>query len=203
MAGMPDPLRRLERSIRRRLGLRAAGQRVVRSLSGIAQIVVAATTAYLIARFGLGHEVPVVAVTVTIIALGLARDARPRRVLETVIGINIGIIVSALIVAGIGRGIGQLALILAATLIVARAVSPSAPFAIAAAVQSMLVALLPDPENGSVRPQPRWAHRRGHGARRDRAHSPARRRAGARRGARAVLRARPVPRGARRRAAPR
>lgn len=148
MARMPDPLRRLERRIRRRLVLRAAGQRVVRSLPGIAQIVVAATTAYLIARFGLGHDVPVVAVTVTIIALGLARDARPRRVVETVIGINIGIIVAALIVAGIGRGIGQLALILAATLIVARAVSPSAPFAIAAAVQSMLVALLPDPETG-------------------------------------------------------
>ena len=148
MAGLRDPLRRLERRIRRTLSLRAAGERVVRSLPGIAQIVAAATGAYLIARFGLGHEVPIVAVTVTIIALGLARDARPRRVLDTVIGITIGIVVSALIVAGVGRGVWQLAVILAVTLLVARAVSPSPPFAIAAAVQSMLVALLPDPEAG-------------------------------------------------------
>ena len=46
----------------------------------------AATAAYLLARGVLGHELPLVAVTVTIVSLGLARDTTPRRVAETVIG---------------------------------------------------------------------------------------------------------------------
>lgn len=141
-------LRRLERSIRRRLDARAALDRVVRSLPAIVQIVVAATAAYLLARWLLGHQLPLVAVTVTIISLGLARDATPRRVVETVIGINIGIAVAALLVQVIGQGAWQIAVILAVTLVVARALSPSAPFAIAAGVQSMLVAVLPAPETG-------------------------------------------------------
>jgi uncharacterized membrane protein YgaE (UPF0421/DUF939 family) len=141
-------MRRLERSIRRRLDARAALDRVVRSLPAIVQIVVGATLAYLIARVVLGHELPLVAVTVTIVALGLARDTTPRRVLEIVIGINIGIAVAALLVQVIGQGAWQITVILAITLVVARAMSPSAPFAIAAGVQSMLVAVLPAPDGG-------------------------------------------------------
>ena len=112
------------------------------------QIVVAATAAYLIALEVIGHQLPLVAVTVTIVALGLARDATPRRVVEMVIGINIGIAVAALLVQAIGQGVWQIAVILAVTLVVARVLSPSAPFAIAAGVQSMLVAVLPAPESG-------------------------------------------------------
>jgi len=141
-------MRRLERSIRRRLDARAALDRVVRSLPAIVQIVVGATLAYLIARVVLGHELPLVAVTVTIVALGLARDTTPRRVLEIVIGINIGIAVAALLVQVIGQGAWQISVILAVTLVVARAMSPSAPFAIAAGVQSMLVTVLPAPDGG-------------------------------------------------------
>lgn len=141
-------MRRLERSIRRRLDARAALDRVVRSLPAVVQIVVGATAAYLIARYPLGHELPLVAVTVTIVALGLARDTTPRRVLEIVVGINIGIAVAALLVQVIGQGAWQIAVILTVTLVVARAMSPSAPFAIAAGVQSMLVAVLPAPEGG-------------------------------------------------------
>jgi len=141
-------MRRLERSIRRRLNARAGLDRVLRSLPAIVQIVVGATAAYLIARFALGHELPLVAVTVTIVALGLARDTTPRRVLEIVIGINIGIAVAALLVQVIGQGAWQISVTLAVTLVVARAMSPSAPFAIAAGVQSMLVAVLPAPDGG-------------------------------------------------------
>ena len=148
MSGSAESMRRLERSIRRRLDARAALDRVVRSLPAIVQIVVGATAAYLIAQELLGHELPLVAVTVTIVALGLARDTTPRRVLEIVVGINIGIAVAALLVQVIGQGAWQIAVILGLTLVVAQAVSPSAAFAIAAAVQSMLVAVLPAPEGG-------------------------------------------------------
>lgn len=141
-------LRRLERRIRRQLNARSALDRVVGSLPAVVQIVIAATAAYLIARELLGHELPLVAVTVTIVSLGLARDATPRRIVEMVIGINIGIAVAALLVQAFGQGPWQLAVILALTLLVARALSPSAAFAIGAAVQSMLVAVLPAPETG-------------------------------------------------------
>lgn len=148
MSASGEALRRLERRIRRRMDARTALDRALRSLPAIGQIVVAATLAYLLARGLLGHELPLVAVTVTIVSLGLARDTTPRRVAETVVGMNIGIAIAALLVQGIGRGAWQIAVILGITLVVARALSPSAPFAIAAGVQSMLVAVLPSPDGG-------------------------------------------------------
>lgn len=148
MSASGERMRRLERRIRLRMDARTALDRVLTSLPAVVQIVVAATAAYLLARGVLGHELPLVAVTVTIVSLGLARDTTPRRVAETVIGMNIGIAVAALLVQGIGRGAWQIAVILAVTLVVARALSPSAPFAIAAGVQSMLVAVLPAPDGG-------------------------------------------------------
>ncbi len=96
----------------------------------------------------LGHAIPVVAVTVTITALGFARDARPRRVVETVLGILIGISLSEVLLLVFGTGPWQIAMVLAITLLIARFISPSAAFAVAAAVQSMLVMVLPEPEGG-------------------------------------------------------
>jgi len=141
-------LRKLERSIRRRLDARVALLRVWASAPAALQIVVAATAAYAVAHYGLGHAVPLVAVTVTISALGFARDARPRRVLESVIGILVGIALAELLLLVVGQGIWQTSVVLLATLLVARLVSPSNAFAVAAGVQSMLVMLLPAPDGG-------------------------------------------------------
>lgn len=146
--GQAARLRRLERSIRRRLDARTALRRAATSVPAALQIVVAATGAYAFAHFVLGHEVPLVAVTVTISTLGFARDARPRRVLESVIGILVGITLAEVLLLVVGTGIWQVAVVLFATLIVARIVSPSNAFAIAAGVQSMLVMLLPAPDGG-------------------------------------------------------
>ncbi|HEV7955667.1 MAG: hypothetical protein JWL94_370 [Microbacteriaceae bacterium] len=123
-------------------------RRVGASVPAALQIAVAAAAAYAFASGVLGHDLPVVAVTVTLTALGLGRDARPRRVLETVIGILIGITLSEVLLILIGPGPAQLALVLAVTLLVARFISPSAAFAAAAGVQSVLVMLLPAPEGG-------------------------------------------------------
>jgi hypothetical protein len=51
--------------------LRASIQRVLDSLPSILQIVVAATAAYSISHFLLGHKNPIFAVTVTIASLAL------------------------------------------------------------------------------------------------------------------------------------
>ena len=109
----------------------------------ILQIVVAATGAFVFAEYVLGHSAPLLAATVTVSSLGLARDARPRRVLETVIGMLVGIFVAELLLIIAGSGWWQLALALAITLVAARFLSPQPGFAIAAAIQSLIVMVIP------------------------------------------------------------
>ncbi|MGV8969906.1 MAG: FUSC family protein [Microbacteriaceae bacterium] len=141
-------LQRLERSIRRTLDARIALERAWSSIPAIVQIVVAATSAYVFARYVVGHDIPIVAVTVTISALGFARDARPRRVLELVVGILVGLALAETLRLVVGTGIWQIAFVLFATLVVARFVSSSSAFAVAAGVQSMLAMVLPTPDGG-------------------------------------------------------
>ena len=90
-------------------------RRAIESLAPILQIVLGATAGYSIAFYGLGHALPLLAVTVTITALGFSRDARPRRVLETALGMITGIALdelersnksTALITLCIGGGMG-------------------------------------------------------------------------------------------------
>jgi uncharacterized membrane protein YgaE (UPF0421/DUF939 family) len=142
------PLRRLERQVRRRLDTRVALRRVWESMPAILQIVAAVTAAYAIARWGLGHAYPVLAVTVTINSLGFARDARPIRVVESVIGILIGVALSDGLSLFLGKGLWQLVVVLLVVFVVGRAVSANPGFAVAAAVPSALVLILPVPEGG-------------------------------------------------------
>jgi len=141
-------LARLERRVRRSLGLKAAAARLWESVPAILQIVVAAGVAYSIAHWGLGHEVPVLAVTVTIASLGFNRDARPVRVLQSVLGILLGIALAATIVAVAGRGAWQLVLVLLVVLVVGRLLSSNPAFPVAAALPAALLVLLPDPVGG-------------------------------------------------------
>jgi uncharacterized membrane protein YgaE (UPF0421/DUF939 family) len=141
-------LRRLERRVRRQLDARLAGQRVLHSLPAIAQILVAVAAAYSIAHWGLGHAIPILAVTLTINALGFSRDARPRRVAESVLGILLGVALSDGLSLLVGRGLWQLLLVLLVVFVVGRVVSTNTAFAVAAAVPSALVVLLPVPAGG-------------------------------------------------------
>ncbi|HWI31531.1 MAG TPA: FUSC family protein [Microbacterium sp.] len=118
-------------------------RRVRESGIAIVQIVVAAAGAYAFSLSVLGHPVPLLAATVTVSSLGLVRDARPRRVLETVLGMLLGILVSELLLLVTGSGWWQLAVALGLTLVFARFISPQASFAIAAAIQSLIVMIIP------------------------------------------------------------
>ncbi|GAA1698629.1 FUSC family protein [Microbacterium sediminicola] len=109
----------------------------------IVQITVAATAAYAFAYYVLGHSAPLLAATVTISSLGLVRDARPRRVLETVIGMLVGILVAEVLLLLVGSGWWQLAISLGATLAIARFLAPQPSFALAAAIQSIIVMIMP------------------------------------------------------------
>ncbi|GAA1465403.1 FUSC family protein [Microbacterium thalassium] len=128
---------------RTRLDPRPALSRLRGSGIAIVQIVVAATAAFSFAHYVLGHEVPLLAATVTVSSLGLVRDARPRRVLETVVGMVVGIAVAELLFTLTGTGWWQLALALGATLVIARLLSSQPGFAMAAAIQSLIVMIIP------------------------------------------------------------
>jgi uncharacterized membrane protein YgaE (UPF0421/DUF939 family) len=141
-------LRRLERRIRRRLDARAALRRIGDSLPAIVQILFAVAAAYSIAHWLLGHEFPILAITVTISSLGFTRDARPRRVAESVLGILLGIALADGLSLLFGKGLWQLLFVLLVVFIVGRAVSPNPAFAVAAAIPSALVVLIPDPAGG-------------------------------------------------------
>jgi uncharacterized membrane protein YgaE (UPF0421/DUF939 family) len=128
---------------RRRIDPRRGLSRVQHSSVAIAQIVVATTGAYAFAAYVLGHQAPLLAATVCVSSLGLVRDARPRRVLETVLGMLVGILVAELLLLAAGPGWWQIAIALALTLVVARFLSAQASFAIAAAIQALIVMVIP------------------------------------------------------------
>ena len=136
------------RSPRIHWSLKESIQRVIESIAPILQITIAALAGYSIGHFALGHEIPLLAVTVAITSLGFTRDARPRRVLETAAGMTLGIVLSETLLNFVGQGLWQMAVILIVSFSLARFVNSSAAFALTAGIQSMLVFLLPAPSGG-------------------------------------------------------
>lgn len=131
---------------------KSAIARVIESLPPVIQIVIAAITSYSFAFFVLGHQNPLLAVTVTITTLGFTRDARPRRVAESAVGIIAGLFASELLVNWFGQGIWQLAVTLLVCLLAARFVTQSASFALTVGIQAMFIQILPLPNNLWDRP---------------------------------------------------
>lgn len=140
---MSDQLRALERRIRRRIELRQAGRRVGESLPAILQIVAAVAVSYSIAHWIFGHPTPILAVTVTITSLGLTRDARPGRVAQSILGIVLGVGTAEGLALLFGHGLWQLVVVLLVVFVIGRGVWPNPAFAVAAAVPSALVTVLP------------------------------------------------------------
>lgn len=108
----------------------------------------AATAAFAFAHFVVGHSLPLLALTVTLSSLGFVRDARPRRVLETALGLTLGIAVAEVLGTIAGTGVWQIAVVLFVALAVARLVGAPGPVAVAAATVSAFSLLLPVPSGG-------------------------------------------------------
>ncbi|WP_345799868.1 FUSC family protein [Microbacterium sp. AZCO] len=130
---------------RARVNPRRAALRVRDSGNAIVQIVVAATAAYSVAHYGLGHATPLLAATVTVSSLGLARDARPRQIAENVGGLLLGILVAETLILVAGTGWWQIAVALGVSLVIGRFLSPQPGFAIAAGLQALIVTIIPAP----------------------------------------------------------
>jgi uncharacterized membrane protein YgaE (UPF0421/DUF939 family) len=132
-----------------RWSLNESTRRVIESAPAILQIVLAATASYAFTHLVLGHANPIFSVTVAITALGFTRDARPRRILSTAIGMVTGIILSELLLLLIGQGLWQMSIVLLIALTAARFISGSAAFALTVGIQAMLVYIMPAPEGGA------------------------------------------------------
>lgn len=128
--------------------LKESTRRVIESLAPAVQITVGALLAYSLAHYGLGHQTPLLAITVCITSLGFSRDARPKRILQTAIGMVVGVAISDLALSVLGSGVWQLGLVLMVVLLAARFISGSSAFALTAGIQAMLVQLLPVPPGG-------------------------------------------------------
>jgi uncharacterized membrane protein YgaE (UPF0421/DUF939 family) len=122
--------------------------RLFESLAPAGQITIGALLAYSLAHYGLQHVTPLLAITVCITSLGFSRDARPRRILQTAIGMVVGIAISEISLLYFGAGVLQIALVLITVLLAARFISVSSAFAVTAAIQAMLVQILPAPDGG-------------------------------------------------------
>ncbi len=115
---------------------------------------IAAGAAYAAARYGLGHQYPFFAPVAAWIALGFSADRNLRRVAELAIGVAVGVLAGDQLVHRIGTGPAQVAVVLAAAVLIARFLDRGDLLAIQAGVQAMIVVVLP--ASGTSGPLDRW-----------------------------------------------
>lgn len=133
----------LRRRLALRLRLRQGRLRVRAALVPIAQACLAAGIAYAVAYFGLGHEYPFFAAIVAWITLGFEPFREVRKVAELTIGVAIGVALGDLVVHVIGAGWWQVALVLAASTLLARFIDRGPALTMQAGVQSIVIVGLP------------------------------------------------------------
>ncbi|WP_375389354.1 aromatic acid exporter family protein [uncultured Amnibacterium sp.] len=128
---------------------RAAIRRSFEAIPAAAQLAIAATASYAFAHVVVGHQVPLLAITVCLSSLGFVRDARPKRVVETAVGLSIGVALAEAMLLAAGRGVWQISVALFVTLLIARLLNAPPPVAVAATAQSAIVLLIQLPAGGT------------------------------------------------------
>lgn len=117
----------------------------------IVQCAIGAGLAWGLARYLIGHPQPFFAPIAAVISLGVSLGQRPRRAVELVVGVSIGIGVGDLLVSVIGTGPWQIALVVALAMSTAVLLDSGALIVMQAASSSVLVAtLLPPASAGGL-----------------------------------------------------
>lgn len=106
----------------------------------MAQTAAAACLAWFVAVEVLGHQRPFFAPVAAIIALGVTRGERGRQAVEMMVGVAVGIAVGDLLIAAIGTGTAQIALVVGLAMAAAVLLGRGEVFATQAAVSAALVA---------------------------------------------------------------
>lgn len=136
---------------RSRKGLRTSVQRLRVSALPILQCAVAAAGAWWVATEIIGHASPFFAPIAAVVSLGLSLGARLRRSVELVAGVTIGIGVGDLLIAAIGTGTWQIALVVGLAMSAAVLLNSGPIFSMQAASSAVLVAtLLPPGDSAGV-----------------------------------------------------
>jgi uncharacterized membrane protein YgaE (UPF0421/DUF939 family) len=108
----------------------------------------AASLAWLVATELVGHEQPFFAPISAVITLGLTVGQRRRRAVELAIGVAVGIAIADALVATIGTGTWQIAIVVALAMVAAALVGGGSMLASQAGASAVLVATLQPPEGG-------------------------------------------------------
>lgn len=136
--------------IRLRRRINAGAGRVWTSWWSIGQSALGAALAWEAAVRLLGHPAPFFAAVAAVICLSITVLNRLRRVLELAVGVTIGVAVGDLMVAWIGRGAWQLALVVLLGMSLARLLGSGALIVNQAALQAVLVTAMPAAPGGSL-----------------------------------------------------
>jgi uncharacterized membrane protein YgaE (UPF0421/DUF939 family) len=139
------------RAARARARFRSGGRRLQVSALPIVQCAVAAGIAWFVANDLVGHARPFFAPIAAVISLGVSLGSRLRRVAELVVGVSLGVLVGDLLIAQIGSGPWQIALVVALAMAVAVFADGAALLVAQAGSSAVLVAtLLPPGETGGL-----------------------------------------------------
>ena len=149
-----------------RVSLRERLLRMRRMAPRVAMVAVAAATAYVIARYAVGHPRPFFAPIATVIVLGITLGQRTRRAIQLAVGVALGVLVADLVVQLIGTGAWQIAVIVFVGMMAVVFLGGDQLVVVQAANAGVLIAVLaiPGDPTGLSRFD-RRADRRGHRAR--------------------------------------
>jgi uncharacterized membrane protein YgaE (UPF0421/DUF939 family) len=131
-----------------RAGLRTRRERIVTSARPILHSAVAAALAWLVATELVGHQRPFFAPISAVVTLGLTVGERRRRAIELGLGVTVGIAIADLLVAGIGTGAWQIAVVVGLAMVAATLVGGGSLLASQAGASAVLVATLQPPDGG-------------------------------------------------------
>ncbi|MEV6985229.1 FUSC family protein [Sphaerisporangium sp. NPDC051017] len=126
-------------------------RRLASRVPSILQCAAAAAIAWVVAKEVLGHPSPFFAPVAVVICIGVALGRRVRRMLEMVAGVGLGVGVGDLLIARIGSGPWQIALVVVLAMAVAVLLDEGPVIALQAGSSAVLVAtLLPPSGSGGT-----------------------------------------------------
>ena len=128
-----------------RVSMRERLLRMRRMAPRVAMVSVAAATAYLIARYAVGHPRPFFAPIATVVVLGITLGQRTRRALQLAVGVALGVLIADLVVQVIGTGALQIAVIVFLGMMVVVFLGGDQMVVVQAANAGVLIAVLAIP----------------------------------------------------------
>jgi len=129
-----------------RRGLAAGIDRLRINGWSVVQTSVAASVAYLLAVFLLGHETPFFAPIAAVVSLSVTLGRRMRRAVELVFGVAVGLMVADLLVLLIGTGTAQIGIVVFLAMAAAVFIGGGTLLVNQAAISALLVVVLQPPD---------------------------------------------------------